>query len=242
MSGQSHTHGVPTPRVRLATGADEVAARFARDLVAARAVAGLTQSQVARRARVSQAMVSQAERCRTLPSLSVMHRLAAATGHDLSLRFFPADGIRLRDSGQLRVAERIRVEADGRWHVRLEVPIGPPPDRRAADMVLQAAGACILVEVERALLDFQAQLRAAQLKRAAMTDAMGRTVRLVIAMPDTRRNRAVVDAHRAILETALPVPSRKVWACLRAGAPIGGDGLLWVRSRAPANPGKKRGY
>jgi transcriptional regulator with XRE-family HTH domain len=224
---------MPAPRVRFGSREDELATRFSRELVSARAVAGLTQGQVARRAGVSQALVSQAEHGRTLPSLRVMHRLVAATGHDLSLRLFPADGVRLRDSGQLSMAEQIRGIAHPSWRVRLEVPVGAPPDRRAADMVLDVGGEWVSVEIERALLDLQAQLRSAQLKRAALAERMERAVRLVIAVPDTRRNRAVVDRHRSMLDAALPVASRRMWACLRSGEPIGGDGLLWLRHQSP---------
>jgi hypothetical protein len=79
------------------------------------------------------------------------------------------------------------------------------------------------------LLDFQAQLRAAQLKRTAMAGQLGRAVHLVMAVPDTRRNRAVVLDHRQIVESALPIPSRRIWSSLRSGNSVGGDGLLWVR-------------
>lgn len=206
--------------------------RFSRDLVAARAVAGLSQGQVARRAGVSQALVSQVERGRTVPGLSVMYRLAAATGHDLSLRLFPADGVRLRDSGQLRVAEEIRAIAHPGWQLRLEVPVAALPDRRAADIVLTGPSESVEIEIERGLLDLQAQLRSGQLKRTALAERIGRDVRLVIALPDTRRNRAAVEQHRRLLDTALPVASRSIWVSLRSGEPIGGDGLLWVRIRA----------
>jgi transcriptional regulator with XRE-family HTH domain len=204
-------------------------ARFSRELVAARAVAGLTQREVARRAGVSQSLVSLLETGRAIPSLGRMHRLAAATGHDLSIRLFPGSGVRLRDSGQLAVADQIRAATHASWRIRLEVPIGAQPDRRAADMILETAAELVAVEVERVLLDFQAQFRAAQLKRATLAERSGRSVRLVMALPDTRRNRAVIEAHRSILETALPTPSRRIWASLRSGSPVGGDGLLWVR-------------
>jgi transcriptional regulator with XRE-family HTH domain len=220
---------MPTPRVRFGPRPDELAARLARELLAARAVAGLTQQEVATRARVSQRFVSYVERGRRLPSLEVLHRLASATGHDLSFRLFPADGVRLRDSGQLRLADLIRRESDTTWRIQLEVPVAAPPDRRAADMVLQTPSEVVHLEIERALLDLQAQLRSAQLKRAALANRLSRPVRLVIAVPDTARNRAVVDAHRSIVESALPVPSRRIWSSLRSGIPLGGDGLLWVR-------------
>jgi hypothetical protein len=100
-------------------------------------------------------------------------------------------------------------------------------------MVLETAGEHIAVEVERALLDFQAQLRSAQLKRSSMAQSIGKAVRLLMAFPDTRANRAAVAAHRSIIEAALPIPSRQVWAALRAGRPVGGDGVLWVRATHP---------
>lgn len=218
-----------TPRVRFGARQNDVVGRFARELLAARAVAGLTQKEVARRAGVSQPFISYVERGRKHPSLEVMHRLASATGHDLSFRLFPADGVRLRDSGQMRLANQIRRELNAAWRIQLEVPVAPAPDRRAADMVLQTPGEVVQLEIERALLDFQAQLRAAQLKRATLADRLSRQVRLVIALPDTARNRAVVADHRLIVESALPVPSRRIWSSLRSGSPVGGDGLLWIR-------------
>lgn len=220
---------MPTPRVRFGPNADEMAARFARELVAARAVSGLSQTQLAERAGVTQALISQAEHGRTMLSLDVMHRLAAATGHDLVLRLFPGDGVRLRDAGQLQVAETIRAAAHQSWRVRLEVPVGLAPDRRAVDMVLDGPGGMVAVEVERALLDLQAQLRAGQLKRLAMAERAGRSIHLVIAVVDTRRNRAAVLTHRALLAAALPVASKRIWACLRSGEAVEGDGILWVR-------------
>jgi hypothetical protein len=180
---------------------------------------------------VSQSLVSLAEKGRVLPSLGAMHRLASATGHDLSIRLFPADGVRLRDSGQILAAEQIRNAAHAAWRIRLEVPVGVPPDRRAADMILETAAELVVIEIERALLDFQAQFRAAQLKRSAIAERRGGPVRLVLAVPDTRRNRAVVDAHMSILATALPTPSRRIWASMRGGSPVEGDGLLWIRGK-----------
>lgn len=220
---------VAAPRVRFGSRRDEIATRFSRELVAARAVAGLTQREVARRAGVSQSLVSLLETGLIMPSLDRMQRLAAATGHDLSIRLFPGGGVRLRDSGQLAVADQIRAAAHPSWRIRLEMPVGAPPDRRAADMLLETAAELVIVEVERLMLDFQAQFRAAQLKRAALVEGSGRSVRLVVALPDTRRNRAVVEMHRPMLETALPTPSRRIWASVRSGVPVGGDGLLWVR-------------
>lgn len=137
---------MPAPRVRFGSRADEVATRFSRELVAARAVAGLTQRQVAHRAGVSQSLVSLMETGRTVPSLDAMHRPAAATGHNLSIRLYPGGDVRLRDSGQLAVADQIRAATHASWRVRLEMPVGAPPDRRAVDMILETATELVVIE------------------------------------------------------------------------------------------------
>lgn len=209
----------------------EVVERFGREVRDARRAAGLTQSQLARRAGISQPVISRIERGISAPDLRSMARVARGVGHNLSVRIFPGDGIRLRDSGQLSVAEMIRAEAHRSWRVSLELPVAAPPDRRAADMVLDSHAEVILVEIERAPRDLQAQLRAAQLKRVAMAERLGRQVRLVLAMPDTAAARQAVAPHAAIVRTGLPVTSRAAWAAIRSGAQLTGDALLWVRRR-----------
>ena len=100
-------------------------------------------------------------------------------------------------------------------------------------MVLEAPAGVLQIEIERSLTDFQAQVRAAQLKRAALAERIGRPVRLVIALPDTRRSRALVAEHRLVVQATLPESSRRVWASLRSGTEISDDGLLWVQYRGP---------
>lgn len=175
-------------------------------------------------------MISRIERGAVAPDLRSMARLARGIGQQLSVRLYPADGIRLRDSGQLGLAEVIRAAAHPSWRVSLEVPVAPPPDRRAADMVLAGADAVVLIEIERGLRDLQAQLRAAQLKRVAMAERLGRRVRLVLTVPDSAAARQAVEPHAAVLRSAMPVTSRAAWAAIRSGASLNGDALLWVRA------------
>lgn len=203
--------------------------RFGQDLRAARRAAGVTQTQLASRAGISQPMISRIERGVVAPDLPSMARLARGVGHDLSVRLYPSDGIRLRDSGQLGLAEVIRAAAHASWRVSLEVPVGSAPDRRAADMVLANALGVLLVEIERGLRDLQAQLRAAQLKRVALAERLNRQVTLVLAIPDSAAARQAVAPHVAVLRSATPVTSRSAWAAIRSGTPIGADALLWVR-------------
>lgn len=174
-------------------------------------------------------MISRIERGACAPDLRAMVRLVRGIGQQLSVRFYPADGIRLRDSGQMGLAEMIRAAAHASWRVSLELPVASPPDRRAADMVLANAAGVLLVEIERGLRDLQAQLRAAQLKRVALTERLGRNVMLVVAVPDSATARQAVAPHAALLRSAMPVSSRAAWAAIRSGVAISGDALLWVR-------------
>jgi transcriptional regulator with XRE-family HTH domain len=211
-----------------------IAERFANEVRIARVAAGLSQRDVAARAGLTQAFVSQVERGRVLAGLESMVRLAVVLGLSLSLRLFPGDGLKLRDSGQMDIALAIRTEAHSTRRVRLEEPIAYGNDRRAADMILETPIELVMLEIERGLVDFQAQYRAAQLKRATLAARLGRTVRLVIALPDTRRNRELLRQHQELIRTALPISSRRIWAAIRSGEALGGDGLLWVRVRRNA--------
>ena len=213
--------------------ARRIGERFGNEVRIARVSAGLTQRDLAGRAGLTQAFVSQIERGLALPGIDSMVRVARVLGMVLSLRLFPGDGLKLRDSGQLDVADTIRSQTHASVRIRLEEPIAYGNDRRAADMVLETPIELVMLEIERGLADFQAQYRAAQLKRATLSERLGRTVRLVIAVPDTRRNRELLRQHEELIKTALPVSSRQIWAAIRSGEPIGGDGLLWVR----VNPG-----
>jgi transcriptional regulator with XRE-family HTH domain len=204
--------------------------RFGREFGIARRIAGLSQLAVATRVRTSQARLSRIERGAVSPDLITAERLAAAVGYRLTVSLVPDAGVRLRDSGQLDLAEAIRRESHPSWKVRLEAPIGPPPDRRAGDMLFESRADAALFEIERLLADFQAQFRAAQLKRAALAERLGRVVRLVIAVPDLPRARRLITPHSALIRAALPISSRRAWAAIRSGTPIGGYALLWVRT------------
>ena len=170
-----------------------LAARFGTELRLARMTAGLTQRQLARRAMVTQQEVSRVERGNERSTLETRCRLAAACGAELGWRLYPNASVSLRDSGQLRLAQAIVRAAHPRWTPRLEVPVGNA-DLRAADIVLESDDEVLHIEVERTLVDFQAQLRAAQLKRESLAAELQRPVRLVIAVPDTRAVRARVGA------------------------------------------------
>jgi transcriptional regulator with XRE-family HTH domain len=200
---------------------------FANELRLARTASGLTQAQLARAAGVAQQEVSHAELGRADVSLIVRCRLTAACGYELWWRLYPARTIGLRDSGQLDLAQTIVGAAHTSWTAELEHVVAPG-DLRAADILLSHPAEVVEVEVERSLVDLQAQLRAAQVKRDVIADRESRPVRLILAVPETAAIRERLGAYADLLRSALPVQSRRIWAALGSGTPIGGDGLLVV--------------
>ena len=209
---------------------------FGRELRIARVAHGLTQRQVARLAGVSQAEVSKAERATVDISLDARCRLAAACGHELGWRLYPVASVRLRDSGQLTLAQAIVGVAHPNWHPRLEVPIASG-DLRAADLVLTGPTEIIHIEIERALVDFQAQLRSAQLKRNLLAAQDQRPIRLVIAVPDAAASRARLAPFSVLISQTMPKTSRTIWRAIRGGEPLNEDGILFVR--AAPRPAKR---
>jgi transcriptional regulator with XRE-family HTH domain len=210
-----------------------LAYRFGQELRIARVSAGLSQVQLANRAGVTQTVVSRAERGLEEASLRVRCRLAAAAGHELGWRLYPVASVRLRDSGQLAIAQAIATQCHESWGVNLEVPVSAG-DLRAADLLLAGATEVIHIEIERALIDVQAQLRAAQLKRTALASrdtSDARPTRLVIAVPDTQTARRRLAPVEELLSRQLPGSSRQIWDAIRSGSELGRDGLLFVRAR-----------
>lgn len=212
-----------------ATRASDLRRWVGRDLKILRVSSGQTQRAIAFRSGVSQAFQSEIERGTGNASLEMLATIAEAAGGRLVMRVVPGDGVPLRDSGQLTIVQSIIAECHPRWEHTIEMPIGSPPDLRAADLVCQTPEEVDMIEVERGWFDHQGQYRPLQLKRDALAERIGRPVNLIIALVDSERTRRALSGLDHILTHTLPVPSRRIWASLRSGTPIGGDGILWVR-------------
>lgn len=206
-----------------------LATTFGQELRVARMTAGLTQSELAGLAGLSQQEASKAERGAIDLSLDARCRLASACGHQLGWRLYPVATVRMRDSGQLTLAQAIVSAAHRSWRPEMEVPVAHG-DQRAADLLLQSEVEILHIEIERALVDVQAQLRSAQLKRDTLAEARHSVVRLILAVPDTRSSRARLAPFRDLIARTLPRSSALVWRALRTGQPLGADGILFVRA------------
>jgi ribosome-binding protein aMBF1 (putative translation factor) len=61
------------------------------EIIKARAAAGLTQAQLAKRMKTTQGAIARLESGSSMPSTRTLKRFAAATGHKLKIRFEPSN-------------------------------------------------------------------------------------------------------------------------------------------------------
>jgi len=70
-------------------------------LIEARARAGLSQAELAKRMKTTQSVIARLESGRTTPSTRTLQRFAAATGHRLKISFEPMEKGKKRASGSV---------------------------------------------------------------------------------------------------------------------------------------------
>lgn len=201
--------------------ARRIAISVGEELREARLLAGSRQVDVGRAVGISGAHVSRIERglVRGLP-LSMICRLLAVVGRELSARSYPA-GAPLRDKAHLALLEALRERLPPTLRMRVEVPLGLPGDQRALDARIDGAGLVIAVEAETRLRDMQAQVRAARLKQQdAGID------RLILLVKESRGNRIAVRESLPLLTATFPVSSRAALAALAGGRDPGGNAIV----------------
>ena len=218
--------------------ASELVRRVGRDLRTARLTLGQSQAYLGRRIGMAQSTLSEIERGAFAADLMTLFQIAASVGLQPVLNLYPNGRVRLRDTGQLAIANLLIDRAGPAWRPILEHPIGKAPDLRAADLVFVSAQEVLDLEIERNLADLQAQLRSGMLKRDALAERYKIPVRFVLVLPDTHRLRGIV-ADAPALKAVLPMSSSDVLAAIGKGMPLGGDGLLWVRERDARRLGQR---
>lgn len=188
--------------------------------------------EVARRAGVAPESVRRVEQGDPSVQLDTICAVAEAVGIDVVVTGYAAAGISLHDAGQLTIARIVCAMAHPSWHPQLEVPAGDHGE--AIDLVLFGPDEIIAAEIDRRLLNFQEMHRRNVRKRDYLAAQHQRPVRSIVITEDTRRNRQAVEPHLELIRRMLPAGSREVLASVRSGAPLGQDGLLWMRPyRAP---------
>lgn len=187
----------------------------------------MTRLQAATRAGLARSTWERIEHGSPTVPLAALAAATDTVGLDLVCQTYPGREPRLRDAGQLAVAQWLRDLAHESWRTSLEEPAGTHGE--CIDLVLWGATEIIAVEIERHLLDWQAQLRRWTAKRDRLAAHHARPVRLVIAVRDTRHNRAVLAPYAPTITGLFPCGTRNVTRAIRFGTPLGSDGICWIR-------------
>jgi hypothetical protein len=153
---------------------------------------------------------------------STLVALGPVLGLDVPLRAYPS-GDPVRDAGQLKVLQRLRVLLGPSLGLKPEVPVGGPGDLRAWDAVVTGPGWSMPVEAETRIRDVQALCR-----RLALKQRDGGRPALLLVLADTRHNREVCRRTASDLAALFPVPSRQARTALARGERPGGSAVLLV--------------
>jgi hypothetical protein len=188
---------------------------------------GLSIHAASKRARVSWRTWERVEAGDPQARLSTLCTIGDAVGLDLVVQAYVGRLPTLRDSEQMELAGWLTAQASATLTATIEHEVGTIG--QSIDVVTFGPHEIIAIEIERIASDFQAQFRRAHQKRTLLADLHQRPVRLVIAIEDTRHNRAALEPHARLIATALPGRPREVIRALRSGVPLERDGLLWLR-------------
>jgi uncharacterized protein len=138
-----------------------------------RTTAGLTQRDLARAAKTSQAAVARYESGASVPSISTLRRLLGAAGHDLSIAATPRRRALTGPVGRRVEAHRLQLERiledHGATRPRVFGSVARGEDRETSDLDL-------LVDVEEPDYIGLEELR------LALQDELGRPVDLAVEM------------------------------------------------------------
>jgi transcriptional regulator with XRE-family HTH domain len=206
-----------------ATRARDLVGMAARDILATRLSAAVSQDIVSDAAGMSRAKYGRIERGEE-PEVSVasLARIGVALGQDLSLRFYPT-GDAVRDAGQLALIERLRRRCHPSLTFHTEVPFPREGDRRAWDAMIRGfpTRRRCAVEAETRPTDAQALDR-----KVALKIRDGGADLCILLLADTRHNRAFVHGPAASLRVRFPLRGGRALELLAAGADPGENALI----------------
>ena len=222
-------------------------ARFGRGIRAIRTRAGLRQIDLAERAGLSQATISDIERGRSdRLSIRTVRAVASALGADasLELRWRGGEVDRLLDREHAALVG-LTVELLTRcgWEVATEVTYSRYGERGSFDVLAMhpASGVALAVEVKTRLVSLEATLRKLDEKaRLAPGVAEGRfdtrprAAGRMLVLPEGGVSRRALATHDAVLRLAFPVRGAAARAWLVAPvAPVASLILIRMPAEAP---------
>jgi transcriptional regulator with XRE-family HTH domain len=248
-------------RTKLQMNADRRAAEGRRALGAEirhlREDAGLSKAVVARTAGIDPTHLRLVEDGRRDASGTVLSRIAAALGADVSTRLFPTSGPSIRDRFQARIVEVFLRGLPPRWTRSVEVAVHRPV-RGVIDAVIAdpAAGWVVTLEAQSELRRLEQQIRWALAKSEALPSSAlwpslapdprePPRISQILLLRSTTATRELARTFGATLAAAYPAePAELQRALADAEMPWPGSGIIWVRLdglRATILPGWPRG-
>ena len=216
------------------------------ELRIAREDQGRSQRAVATAAGIDRSHVSRVETGSAAASVDTMSRIASALGGEISVRYYPGTGPRVRDHLQAAIIAALANLVHPGWRRFLEVPVYRPV-RGVIDVVLHDPHAALVVatEVQSELRRLEQLLRWSNEKRDALPssdlwafasrDEPIRTSALLVVR-STQRTRAIANEYEAVLRAAYPARARDAYDALRTQAAWPGPAILW----ATVDAGKAR--
>ncbi len=201
---------------------------------------GLASRQVSTAAGLHHSHLPRIETGDRQPSLDALVALAAAMGHDVSIRLYPATGPRVRDHVQVRMIEALLAALHSRWVARLEVAVYRPV-RGVIDVVLQdqEEGDMVAGEGHSAIHSVERQVRWAGEKADALESARGwpwsdrpdrPDVGRLLLVRNTAAMRELARTLPATFATAYPArPEDAVEALTTTGCRWPGNVIVWVQ-------------
>ena len=213
---------------------------------------GLTQSDLAKMAGVSQQTVSLLERGNAdSATLRLIKEVAAPLGItvDLALRWKGPELDRLADARHARIVAAVVAKLGPAWEVILEYSFNHYGDRGAVDVLAwhAAARALVIFEIKSELDGVETVLRPMDVKARVVPSVIARerrwkvdTVGLVLVLPDESVTRRAVARMENVFDVALPGRTVAVRRWLRE--PGGAIRGLWFLADTPTrrairNPG-----
>ncbi len=192
-----------------------------RELRVARIAAGLRQLDVARRLGTSPASICRVEKG-SIQALTLgrLQRHAAAVGLKPFLKLYPS-ARRVLDQPQLGLLADFRARLHASWSFATEVGVPIPGDLRAADCRFAIPGCVCIGEAYTRISDYQAQSRAALLKKRDLG-----AERLYLIVRGTTTNRDALGAAGDLVRASFPLGTRAVMQALGEGRDPGGDGIV----------------
>jgi transcriptional regulator with XRE-family HTH domain len=194
----------------------------ARELSATRRKLGISQSEAARRAGMSQSQLSRLERGELdAPTLDQLCRAIRAVGLVPAFQRYLGD-VRVHDRAQLAVLSRFEGLVAPPVRIRREVPLPLSRDNRAWDARLTDGERRASVECVSRLDDTQALAR--QIALTSRDDPSAGPVLLVLNK--TAHNRDVLRLHREAMRDQFPLDGGAIAAALRSGRVPAASGII----------------